>query len=48
MFDEQLGCLTAGSSGEAWARKMVDANAEIFRLSGDLKLSLPIYKVNFI
>ena len=28
------------------ARKLVDANAEIFKLSGDLKLSVPIYKVN--
>jgi len=44
VFDRKLGCLEAGSTREDWARKMVEANAEIFKLSGDLKLSLPFYK----
>nr|QGQ60786.1 CYP44 [Eurytemora pacifica] len=44
VFDRQLDCLTTGSAMESWAKNMVEANAEIFKLSGDLKLSLPIYK----
>lgn len=44
VFDKRLGCLEAGSSAEDWSKMMVEANAEIFKLSGDLKLSLPLYK----
>ncbi|XP_023330089.1 probable cytochrome P450 CYP44 isoform X2 [Eurytemora carolleeae] len=44
VFDRQLDCLTTASERESWARDMVEANAEIFKLSGDLKLSLPLYK----
>jgi len=44
VFDRKLGCLDPGSAAEDWARRMVDANAEIFKLSGDLKLSVPLYK----
>jgi len=44
VFDRKLGCLDPGSEADKWARKMVDANAEIFKLSGDLKLSVPLYK----
>jgi len=43
VFDRQLGCFSSPKM-ESWARQMVEANAEIFRLSGDLKLSLPFYK----
>jgi len=41
VFDKRLGCL---NEEDAWSQMMVSANAEIFRLSGDLKLSLPLYK----
>jgi len=44
VFDRKLGCLQEGSPREAWARQIIQANAEIFKLSGDLKLSLPFYK----
>merc|ERR1719259_900663 len=44
VFDRKLGCLVQNSKEENWAAKMVEANAEIFQLSGDLKLSLPFYK----
>lgn len=38
VFDKRLGWQ------EGWGKMMVDCNAAIFRLSGDLKLSLPFYK----
>jgi len=41
VFDKRLGCL---DDDDNWGREMVAANAEIFKLSGDLKLSLPLYK----
>ena len=42
VFDRRMGCL---EDGDTWGKKLVEANATIFRLSGDLKLSLPLYKV---
>jgi len=44
VFDKRIGCLEIGSDGETLARKMVEANATVFKLSGLLKLSMPIYK----
>jgi len=38
VFDKRLNW------DQAWGEMMVSANADIFRLSGDLKLSLPLYK----
>jgi len=43
VFNKEMGCLTS-EEGIEWGTKLVDANAEIFMLSGDLKLSLPLYK----
>jgi len=45
VFNKTLGCLEEGSEGEEFANQMLDANEAIFVLSGDLKLSLPLYKV---
>ena len=45
VFDKRLGCLYEGSDGEHFGRKMVDANAIVFKLAGILKLSFPIYKI---
>jgi len=42
VFDMRMGCL---QDGDLWGKDMVDANANIFKLSGDLKLSVPIYKL---
>ncbi|XP_059470786.1 probable cytochrome P450 CYP44 [Neocloeon triangulifer] len=42
-FERKLGCLDEGR-GEDRAQQMVDANKRIFKLSGELKFSLPIYK----
>jgi len=39
VFDRRMGWK------EDWGNMMVDSNANIFRLSGDLKLSLPLYKL---
>jgi len=44
VFDTRLGCLRQSGEGVEWAHEMVELNREIFRLSGDLKLSLPVYK----
>jgi len=41
VFDRKMGCL---DDGDTWGKMMVDANARIFQLSGDLKLSVPVYK----
>jgi len=38
VYDKRMGW------DEEWGRMMVSNNATIFRLSGDLKLSLPLYK----
>jgi len=43
VFHREMGCLST-DEGIEWGNNLVEANAEIFRLSGDLKLSLPIYK----
>ncbi len=47
VFDRRLGCLEDADADAAaeWGRKMVEANKEIFRLSGELKLSMPFYRV---
>ena len=47
MFDRRLGCLEDADADAAaeWGRTMVEANKEIFRLSGELKLSMPFYRV---
>ena len=45
VFDKRIGCLESGSDGESLGRRMVAANATVFRLAGLLKLSTPIYKV---
>ena len=48
MFDRGLGCLgenqVARQAYSSWAQRMVALNAEIFRLSGELKQQLPFYK----
>ena len=44
VFDKRIGCLENGSDGEALGRRMVAANATVFKLAGILKLSTPIYK----
>ena len=42
VFDRRMGCL---EDGDTWGKSMVEANAIIFKLSGDLKLSVPLYKL---
>ncbi|CAB3374890.1 Hypothetical predicted protein [Cloeon dipterum] len=43
-FERELGCLDEGE-GEKQAQLMVDANKLIFKISGELKFSLPLYKL---
>jgi len=45
VFNKDIGCLKEGSDAEDWVTKILEANETIFKLSGDLKLSLPLYKV---
>ena len=40
-----ISCYLLLMQGEEFANQMLDANEAIFVLSGDLKLSLPLYKV---
>lgn len=55
VFDRGLGCLGENQVAshtyntmlhcvQGWAQRMVALNAEIFRLSGELKQQLPFYK----
>jgi hypothetical protein len=45
VFDKRIGSFEVGSEAEEFARKMIDANRTVFKYSGILKLSLPVYKV---
>lgn len=43
VFEKRLGSLSGGAA-EDWAERLIDANSDMFRLTGILKFSLPIYR----